>query len=67
MLSEVYVTLLLTGPLFLVIMLVVMAMLGGGGFGMLSPDLMLELLTYVGIPLGAIAFLVILDTVSPKW
>ena len=67
MLSEVYVTLLLTGPLFLVIMLVVMSMLGGGGFGIISPDLMLELLTYVGIPLGAIAFLVILDTVSPKW
>jgi len=67
MLSEIYVTLLLTGPLFLVIMLVVMAMLGGGGFGILSPDLMLELLTYVGIPLGAIAFLVILDAVSPKW
>jgi len=67
MLSEIYVTLLLTGPLFLVIMLVVMAMLGGGGFGILSPDLMLELLTYVGIPLGAVAFLVILDAVSPKW
>jgi flagellar protein FlaJ len=67
MLSEVYATLLLTGPLFLVIMLVVMSMLGGGDFGILSPDLMLELLTYVGIPLGAIAFLIILDTVSPKW
>jgi flagellar protein FlaJ len=67
MLSEVYVTLLLTGPLFLVIMLVVMAMLGGGSFGMLSPNLLLELLTYVGIPLGALAFLVILDSVSPKW
>jgi flagellar protein FlaJ len=67
MLSEVYVTLLLTGPLFLVIMLVVMSMLGGGGFGIMSPDLMLELLTYVGIPVGAITFLIILDTVSPKW
>jgi flagellar protein FlaJ len=67
MLSEVYATLLLTGPLFLVIMLVVMSMLGGGDFGILSPDLMLELLTYVGIPLGAITFLIILDTVSPKW
>ena len=66
MLSEVYVTLLLTGPLFLVIMLVVMSMLGGGDFGIISPDLMLELLTYVGIPLGAVAFLIILDTVSPK-
>lgn len=67
MLSEFYVTLLLTGPLFLVIMLVVMAMLGGGDFGIISPDLLLELLTYVGIPLGAITFLIILDTVSPKW
>lgn len=67
MLSEFYVTLLLTGPLFLVIMLVVMAMLGGGNFGIISPDLMLELLTYMGIPLGAITFLIILDTVSPKW
>lgn len=66
MLSEFYVTLLLTGPLFLVIMLVVMAMLGGGSFGMFSPDLMLQLLTYVGVPLGAIAFLIILDSVSPK-
>jgi flagellar protein FlaJ len=67
MLSEFYVTLLLTGPLFLVIMLVVMAMLGGGNLGIISPDLMLELLTYMGIPLGAITFLIILDTVSPKW
>jgi flagellar protein FlaJ len=67
MLSEFYVTLLLTGPLFLVIMLIVMAMLGGGGFGIFSPDLLLELLTYMGIPLGATVFLIILDTVSPKW
>jgi flagellar protein FlaJ len=67
MLSEFYVTLLLTGPLFLVIMLVVMAMLGGGSFGMLSSDLLLELITYMGIPVGATIFLIILDTVSPKW
>ena len=67
MLAEFYVTLLLTGPLFLVIMLVVMAMLGGGGFGIISPYFMLELLTYMGIPLGAITFLIILDTSSPKW
>ena len=67
MLSEVYVTLLLTGPLFFVIMLVVMSMLGGGSFGIFSPDLILELLTYIAIPLGAITFLIILDTMSPKW
>jgi len=67
MLSEFYVALLLTGPLLLVIMLAVMAMLGGGGFGMLSPGPLLSLLTYLGIPLGAIVFLIILDAASPKW
>lgn len=66
-LSEFYVTLLLTGPLLLIIMLSVMAMLGGGNFGIFSPDLLLNLLTYVGIPLGGIMFLIILDSTSPKW
>jgi flagellar protein FlaJ len=66
-LSEFYVSLLITGPLLFVIMLAVMAMLGGGSLGMLSPDLLLNLLTYLGIPLGSIVFLIILDAVSPKW
>ncbi len=66
-LAEFYVAVLLTGPLMLVIMLSVMAMLGGGNLGFLSPDLLLNILTYVGIPLGAILFLIILDATSPKW
>ena len=66
-LSEFYVALLLTGPLLLVVMLSVMAMLGGGNLGMLSPDLLLGLLTYLGLPLGAIIFLIILDAVTPRW
>jgi flagellar protein FlaJ len=66
-LSEFYVALLITGPLLLIIMLAVIAMLGGGSLGMLSPDLLLGLLTYLGIPLGSIMFLIILDAVSPKW
>ena len=66
-LSEFYVTILLTGPLVLMIMLATMAMLDGGSLGILSPDLLLNLLTYVGIPLGAIMFLIILDAVTPKW
>jgi flagellar protein FlaJ len=66
-LSEFYVTLLLTGPLLIVIMLTVMAMLGGGSLGMLSPDLLLGLLTYIGLPLGATIFLIILDAATPKW
>jgi flagellar protein FlaJ len=67
MLSEVYVTILLTGPLMLIVMLTVMAMLGGGSLGILSPGLLLNLLTYLGIPLGAVVFLIILDAMSPKW
>lgn len=66
MLSEFYVAILLTGPLMLVIMLTVMAMLGSG-LGMLSPDFLLSLLTYLGIPVGAVVFLIILDAISPKW
>jgi len=66
-LSEFYVALLVTGPLLLVIMLAVMAMLGGGGFGMLNSDILLKILTYIGIPLGSIMFLIILDAASPKW
>jgi flagellar protein FlaJ len=67
MLAEVYVALLLTGPLMFIIMLTVMAMLGGGTLGILSPDLLLTLLTYLGIPIGATVFLIILDATSPKW
>lgn len=66
-LSEVYVALLLTGPLLLVIMVSIMAVLGGGGLGILSPDLLLSLLTYIGIPVCAVIFLIILDSTSPKW
>ena len=66
-LSEIYVSLLLTGPLLLVIMVSVMSVLGGGGLGMLSPDLLLSLLTYIVIPVCAAIFLIILDSTSPKW
>jgi flagellar protein FlaJ len=66
-LSEVYVALLLTGPLLLIIMLSVMSVLGGGALMGLSSDLLLSLLTYIAIPVCAIIFLVILDSTSPKW
>ncbi len=66
-LSEFYVALLVTGPLLLIIMLAVMAMMGGGNLGLLSPDLLLNIITYIGIPVGSIMFLIILDAVSPKW
>jgi flagellar protein FlaJ len=66
-LSEVYVALLLTGPLLLVIMVSVMSVLGGGNIGLLSADLLLSLMTYLLIPVCAVIFLIILDATSPKW
>lgn len=65
-LAEFYVVLLVAGPLIFVVMLGVMAMLGGGGQGLLDPRLLLYLLTYLGIPLGSIVFLILLDMVSPR-
>ena len=66
-LSEVYVALLLTGPLILVILVSVMSALGGTDMGLLNPELLLSLLTYLAIPILGTIFLIILDTVSPKW
>jgi flagellar protein FlaJ len=65
-LAEFYVVILVAGPLMLVVMLAVMAMLGGGIQGLFNPRLMLYLLTYMGIPLGSTIFLIMLDMVSPK-
>jgi flagellar protein FlaJ len=65
-LAEFYVTLLVAGPLILVIMLAVMGMLGGGS-GLLEPNLLLNLLTYIGLPIGSIVFLIILDMISPRY
>ncbi len=66
-LSEFYVTLLVAGPLILVVMLAVMSMLGGPGLGILDPTLLLMLLTYIAIPTGSIIFLIILDALTPRW
>jgi flagellar protein FlaJ len=65
-LAEFYVTLMVAGSLVFVIILAVMAMLGTGGFGPLDSRLLLQLLTYIGLPIGSVVFLVILDMVAPK-
>jgi len=67
-LAEFYVAILVAGPLLLVIMLAVMAMLGGAGeMGFLDPKLLLYLLTYIGVPVASLIFLIILDMISPRW
>ena len=65
-LAEFYVTILVAGPLILVVMLAVMAMLGGGSSGLLNPVLLLNLLTYLIIPVGSIVLLIVLDIISPR-
>lgn len=65
-LAEFYVTLMVAGSLIFVIMLAVMSMLGGGGLGPLDTRLTLQLLTYLGLPIGSVIFLIIIDTISPK-
>lgn len=66
-LAEFYVALLVAGPLLLVVMLAVMAMLGGGELGVLNPVLLLNLLTYIALPVGSLVFLIMLDIASPRW
>jgi len=65
-LAEFYVTLMVAGSLIFVVMLAVMSMLGGGGIGQLDSRLLLQLLTYLGLPIGSIIFLIIIDITSPK-
>ena len=65
--SEIYVALLVTGPLLFIIMLTVIAVLGSGTIGLLDPNLLLEIVTLIVIPVGSIMFLIILDAISPKW
>jgi len=65
-LAEFYVVMLVAGPLILVVMLAVMAMLGGSTQGIFNPRLILYLLTYLGIPVGSTVFLIILDMITPR-
>ena len=58
--AESYVTLFVAGPLFLIIIMVVMGMMGGGAV------LQLAVLTYAIIPIGSVVFILILDLISIK-
>jgi len=60
LIAESYVTLFVAGPLFLIIIMVVMGIMGG------SAVLQLSMVTYAIIPVGSLVFLLILDLVSMK-
>lgn len=65
MLAEVYVTLMVAAPLMFVVMLAVIAMLGGS-VGGLPPQLLIALLLVVGTPASAAAVLVALDGILSR-
>jgi flagellar protein FlaJ len=58
--AEGYVTLFVAGPLFLIIIMVVMGMTGG------SAVLQLSLVTYAIMPIGSLIFIVLIDLISIK-
>jgi flagellar protein FlaJ len=58
--AESYVTLFVAGPLFLIIIMVVMGMMGG------SAVLQMTLVTYAIIPVGSIVFIFLIQIISVK-
>jgi flagellar protein FlaJ len=56
--AETYVTVFVAGPLFLIIIMVVMGMMGG------SAVLQLALVTYIVLPIGSAVFILLLDLIS---
>ncbi|HVP95635.1 type II secretion system F family protein [Methanoregula sp.] len=60
MVAESYVTLFVAGPLFLIIIMVVMGMMGGPAV------LQLSLVIYAIMPIGSLIFILLIDLVSGK-
>ena len=60
MVAESYVTLFVAGPLFLIIVMVVMGLLGG------SAVLQLSLIIYAILPIGSLIFILVIDLISGK-
>ena len=58
--AESYVTLFVAGPLFLIIIMVVMGMMGGTAVFQLS------MLTYAVLPIGSVIFILLIDIISLK-
>jgi flagellar protein FlaJ len=58
--AESYVTLFVAGPLFLIIIMVVMGMMGG------SAVFQLALVTYIVLPIGSMVFILLIDLISIK-
>ena len=63
-LAEAYVSMMVVFPLLMIVMLSIMNMIGGG-LGGFSTLFLMQLITYVGIPMLALIMLLLLDSVMP--
>lgn len=60
LIGESYVTAFVAGPLFIIVMVVVMSMMGGASL------IILYLIIYAGIPFGSAVFVLMVDIISPE-
>ncbi len=59
MLSEIYIIVIIAGPLFVIVMFAAMMMLSGA-----SP-MLLKIIVYAAIPLGSTMFILLADSLTP--
>ncbi len=64
--AESYITIPVFGTIFMVIVMSVMTMMGGGAIGPLQMDDMMILIVYAGIPGLSILFLLLIDSIIPE-
>ncbi|OKY78133.1 MAG: Pilus assembly protein TadC [Candidatus Methanohalarchaeum thermophilum] len=60
LIGESYVTTFVAGPLFIIVMVVVMSMLGGANV------MILYLIVYIAIPFGTVLFVLLIDIITPE-
>jgi flagellar protein FlaJ len=64
--AEIYITIIIVGPLMLIVMLTVMSFIGGGAMlGSLSVSQVMHILTFIFIPIGIIILILAVEATSP--
>jgi flagellar protein FlaJ len=65
--AEVYVSLMVAAPLMLIVMLSVLSFLGGGiGVGGMDPKMILNILTFMVIPVGVCVLILAVESLTPQ-
>jgi flagellar protein FlaJ len=65
--AEAYIAFMVAAPIMIIVMLSVMAFLGGGGFTIanIDPAMMLNLLTFIILPIGIAIMIYVVDSMIP--